>query len=1066
MAEATYTFASRVQRGFEAQASGSAHLRATVEGEVPVERDVAMMGPGDVVGIGAGQVIRTWPKPGVHNAEPNYLALVELDAPELPWLVSRPAPDGQVHPWLMLVVVDATDGDPLSVGDDGRVTVTVPADQRPDPTEAWLWTHAQLLGSDTVPDDPTRSLARLVCPRRLQPLKEYVACVVPTFDAGAQAGRGETPDPAALAGTTPGWTPTSGPVELPVYFHWRFGTGPHGDFETLVRRLHGVPLPPGMGRRRLRLDHPLSGGLPPSGVGDLELHVALRPPGEQTDALPVQASYVDALRRRLADADYDVSLLAGQTPVVGPPVHGQLPVGTRARASALGDGTLPPWLDELNLDPRHRVAAGLGAEVVRRNQEHYLEEAWRQVGDVLAANRLRRRAEYSLGATRRLYDRWIARLDDADLVTVTAPVHAKVAVARDETVVGRLRDSPVPPAAASVELRRFARARGALSQGVKWQPAAGVQALASVADRPDALLQPVALDSVVALEPPSSVWGTELSREVLGRLVTEAVDVTPEVAAERLDAVAALPSYSFPTADEVRAQVAAVQPDLDRTLSGIGLVPLSVVTDVVTDVVTPPEPVHPPVPPPVPPIRPPRPPFRPPVGPVGPFGRGRVLGRGIGDRFIDVDVLREEPGFVDRVDDRIVIDTVRVEESTRIGADAIRIRPDVLDQVIDGTFEPPPLHVAAFDVPAAEVDGVRAEIGEVAVGLAGLVLRADDAASRPGRVLAGGLGSLRDALVTALDPRDTILRAVNSRIRALREPEAEVLDDIMAAPDLSEPTYQQLAAISHDWLLPGLDQLPTDTTTLVEANLEFIASFLVGMNHELARELLWREYPTDQRGTYARQFWTHVARAEADASYDLKHPLHGARHRSLRGLTTKAAVPPEGDPLVLVVKGDLVQRYPGLILVAATTESRGGLRVPSGTPMAPDFLGLLAPDVLLAGFTDLTSEIVWEAEEGPAEGRWWFFFAEHFSEPRFGLDDTSAEGTPTQWNSAAWSHLDEDELFLSAQSFAGRSLKKGDGKGDLFPWGTDAGLQAWVTLQFPFRRGIPAIDLLPPREDA
>ena len=30
---------------------------------------------------------------------------------------------------------------------------------------------------------------------------------------------------------------------------------------------------------------------------------------------------------------------------------------------------------------------------------------------------------------------------------------------------------------------------------------------------------------------------------------------------------------------------------------------------------------------------------------------------------------------------------------------------------------------------------------------------------------------------------------------------------------------------------------------------------MVGLNHEMARELLWREYPTDQRGSYFRQFW-------------------------------------------------------------------------------------------------------------------------------------------------------------------------------------------------------------------
>ena len=30
---------------------------------------------------------------------------------------------------------------------------------------------------------------------------------------------------------------------------------------------------------------------------------------------------------------------------------------------------------------------------------------------------------------------------------------------------------------------------------------------------------------------------------------------------------------------------------------------------------------------------------------------------------------------------------------------------------------------------------------------------------------------------------------------------------------------------------------------------------MVGLNHEFARELLWREFPTDQRGSYFRQFW-------------------------------------------------------------------------------------------------------------------------------------------------------------------------------------------------------------------
>ena len=128
------------------------------------------------------------------------------------------------------------------------------------------------------------------------------------------------------------------------------------------------------------------------------MHVALRPPFEKLDPIDqlVGQSYLDVLKSRLADAGYDISLLTqgAGPPHVGPPVYGQLPVGDAATAAALGSGAVPPWLTQLNLDPRLRVGAGLGAQVVRNDQDHYLETAWKQVGDVLAANRLRRRAEY------------------------------------------------------------------------------------------------------------------------------------------------------------------------------------------------------------------------------------------------------------------------------------------------------------------------------------------------------------------------------------------------------------------------------------------------------------------------------------------------------------------------------------------------------------------------------------------------------------------------------------------------------------------------------------------------
>ena len=80
-------------------------------------------------------------------------------------------------------------------------------------------------------------------------------------------------------------------------------------------------------------------------------------------------------------------------------------------------------------------------------------------------------------------------------------------------------------------------------------------------------------------------------------------------------------------------------------------------------------------------------------------------------------------------------------------------------------------------------------------------------------------------------------------------------DRIMAYPELPDPAYRMLARYDRDRLLPGVDAIPPDSITLLETNPRFVAAFLAGLNHELNRELLWRRYPTDQRGTPVRRFW-------------------------------------------------------------------------------------------------------------------------------------------------------------------------------------------------------------------
>jgi hypothetical protein len=51
--------------------------------------DVELYGPGEVVGLDAGAVVRTWPAANTFDMEPNFFPLIEFDQPDLPWRYCR-----------------------------------------------------------------------------------------------------------------------------------------------------------------------------------------------------------------------------------------------------------------------------------------------------------------------------------------------------------------------------------------------------------------------------------------------------------------------------------------------------------------------------------------------------------------------------------------------------------------------------------------------------------------------------------------------------------------------------------------------------------------------------------------------------------------------------------------------------------------------------------------------------------------------------------------------------------------------------------------------------------------
>jgi hypothetical protein len=261
--------------------------------------------------------------------------------------------------------------------------------------------------------------------------------------------------------------------------------------------------------------------------------------------------------------------------------------------------------------------------------------------------------------------------------------------------------------------------------------------------------------------------------------------------------------------------------------------------------------------------------------------------------------------------------------------------------------------------------------------------------------LEADLKTADSAIRSRLDPVATIQEPLVERLTGVvpGPRRTDPLEPVMAAPEFPQPMYQPLTGMGREWLLPGLDTMPADSVALFMTNWRFVESYLVGLNHELARKLLWNGYPTDQRGTYFRHFWDMTGHVDGSIDADIG-PIHG--WTAPLGENRPSSI----DPLVLLVRGALIRRYPNVVVYAAQAETDADGRHPGATEKHPIFYGRVEPDVALFGF-DLDPEV---ARGNPG---WFFVLQEHPSEPRFGLAAPNGGfgGQPASWDKLGWDHL-------------------------------------------------------------
>jgi hypothetical protein len=212
-------------------------------------------------------------------------------------------------------------------------------------------------------------------------------------------------------------------------------------------------------------------------------------------------------------------------------------------------------------------------------------------------------------------------------------------------------------------------------------------------------------------------------------------------------------------------------------------------------------------------------------------------------------------------------------------------------------------------------------------------------------------------------------------------------DRLVVEPQFDVPSYRYLAGYDRSRFCPGIDEIPPDSVTILETNPRFVEAFLVGLNHEMNRELLWRTYPTDQRATTFRRFWDRF-----DGQPDI-----GAIDAFGAGRVGSHLVDAE-PKLVLLLRGELLRRYPTASVYAVRATTAGRLSTTPGDVAMPIFGGSFEPDITFVGF-DLADH---ELDDGNG---WFFVIQEQPTEPRFGLDDPAARTTenPSGWPQAAWS---------------------------------------------------------------
>ena len=364
---------------------------------------------------------------------------------------------------------------------------------------------------------------------------------------------------------------------------------------------------------------------------------------------------------------------------------------------------------------------------------------------------------------------------------------------------------------------------------------------------------------------------------------------------------------------------------------------------------------------------------------------------------------------------------------------------------------------------------------------------------------------IRESAFAGIDPLTTIPKHVRAGVEIpsrIADALVEDFGEVMVYPEIDDPMYAPLTDISSEYFLPNIQLLAMNSITLLETNQKFIEAYMVGLNHEFARELLWREYPTDQRGSYFRQFWdvaTFLTTPGADAGalrerlFDIPELHRWSKNTGLDEHDNREAQGDKEDELVLAIRGELLKKYPTAVVYAhrAAWERLNGeidksrprkmADLPAGVPpttlvKTPLYEAKVQPDIYFFGF-DLTAEDAkgGSTAHGEEDPGWFFVIKERPGEPRYGLDlpQASVHSSIASWNELSWTDVVDGydtaeqlpvglhEVTISSTGIDPTQQAQHDDD-DAYRWraDTNAAELAYILYQLPVMMAVHAAEML------